>query len=35
VDELELEDAVLTWLGEKIDAALEVVLMGLILRHER
>src|SRR5262245_40660109 len=36
VDEVdEPEDVVLTWLGEKTEAALDVVLMGLILRHER
>ena len=36
VDEVdELEDFVLTWLVEKTEAALDVVLMGLILRHER
>jgi hypothetical protein len=35
-DELEPEDdVVLTWFGVKIEAALETVLMGLILRHER
>ena len=28
VDELELEDVVLTWLGEKIEAGLETVLIG-------
>jgi hypothetical protein len=35
VDELELEDVVWIWFGEKTEAALETVLMGLILRHER
>jgi hypothetical protein len=28
VDELEPDDAVLTWVGEKIEAALETVLIG-------
>ena len=33
-DELEFDDVVLTWVGEKIEAALDNVLMGLFLRHE-